>query len=87
MQAEILAERDRLNALPDVDYPAVMACKMRFYEAAYREWGGRDLASKAYQQFFAANEDWLPAYAALSALRDRFETPEFAHWQDFARGD
>ncbi len=76
----VAQHRERLNALPEVDYEAVMAVKSRFFKMAYD--AGRDafLSDPEYQPFFETHREWLVPYAAFSCLRDRFGTSDYHQW-------
>ncbi|TAE50324.1 MAG: 4-alpha-glucanotransferase [Bacteroidetes bacterium] len=84
MQAELEAERQALNALPEVDYPAVMALKSRYFKILYDQNQQKFLKEKAYQVFFEENKDWLLPYAVFSCLRDRFHTADFHTWPEYS---
>ena len=63
---QFLRRRQELNALPYSDYEAVDRVKREYLEALFREQGEKTLASQAFRDFFAANEDWLKPYADSS---------------------
>ncbi len=86
-QAEIDQELERLNALPEIDYEGVMAVKSRYFKLKYEETKTELLASAAFQAFFQENSHWLMPYAAFSALRDRYRTPDFSKWDQFSTFD
>ena len=77
-------ERVRLNALPQVDYEAVMKHKTDYLKLLYRQDGNRTLESAEFQQFYKQNEDWLMPYAAFCVLRDRYGTADFHQWPEYA---
>jgi 4-alpha-glucanotransferase len=82
-QKEINEEADRLNALPQVDYEAVMKLKSKFFKLSYDENKESFLKSKAFKDFLKSNESWLIEYAAFSYLRDLFGTPDFTQWGEY----
>ncbi len=84
LQKEIAKERKRLNSLPDVDYETVMKVKSRFFKVAYDQEKDKVLSSKQFKEFFKSNCSWLVPYAAFSALRDRYGTPDFTQWDGHA---
>lgn len=84
LRAELEAERRRLNDLPDVDYPAVIAAKERYARSIYSERGGADIASRPFADFAGANAAWLLPYCAWSVLRDRHGSADFRSWGDDA---
>ncbi len=76
------AERQRLNALPEVDYEAVMAAKLGFLKKLYPAQRAATLRAAAYRSFFAENQAWLVPYAAFCFLRDKHGTPDFSRWPE-----
>ena len=73
-------ERKRLNALPQLDYEAVMVRKRALIRELYRLQRERTLRSREYETFFEANKHWLIPYAAFCYLRDKHGTPNFNQW-------
>ncbi|MDA0990297.1 MAG: 4-alpha-glucanotransferase, partial [Verrucomicrobia bacterium] len=84
-EAFVNEHRARLNALPTVDYEAVMTVKSTFYKLAFDETRDHFLASKPFRQFFETQQDWLVPYAAFSCLRDRFGTADYTTWPQWRR--
>jgi 4-alpha-glucanotransferase len=78
--AQYEAERQRLNALPQIDYEAVNHAKRAYLRDMYEQEGQKLLATKAFRTFFADNQHWLQPYAAFSYLRDQYGTPDFSQW-------
>ncbi len=70
----LLAECSRrgaeLNALPEVDYEAVMALKEDFLRRMYDICGCDVMASADCRSFVEANAGWLVPYTVFRALRD-----------------
>ncbi len=77
----ILKKQEALNALPEVDYEAVMSAKWqaikKLYPALKKDW----LAEKDYQQFFVQNSEWLLPYAAFCYLRNRYKSADCSVWK------
>jgi 4-alpha-glucanotransferase len=73
-------ERRRLNALPQVDYEAVMRAKLAFLKEIFPLEQDRTLALHDYTEFFERNRHWLVPYAAFSYLRDQYGTPDASKW-------
>ena len=71
-----------LNALPELDYPAVFKAKMAYIRQAFEKRSAKDLASAAYKKFYKENKGWLDEYAAFCAKRDSLE-PEYYGWMQF----
>lgn len=81
------AKRQRLNALPLVDYEAMMRLKLDLLRKLFRSQRAATFNSAAYKIFFAENQHWLVPYAAFCQLRDQFGTADFAQWPKHSRFD
>lgn len=77
-------QRKELNTLTKVDYERVNKVKMEYIHDIFDHEGHTVLASKEYADFEKANSHWLMQYAAFCALRDRFGTPDFRQWGEYA---
>ncbi|MDE6268599.1 MAG: 4-alpha-glucanotransferase [Muribaculaceae bacterium] len=73
-----------LNALEQIDYERVTAAKTAFTREIFEQDGHATLASPDYRRFLADNARWLRPYAAFCVLRDRFSTPDFSLWGEYA---
>ncbi len=73
-----------LNALPEVDYERVNNGKIEYFREIFAQEGNKTLESDEYKAFVARNEHWLRPYAAFCTLRDRFATPDFTKWGEYA---
>lgn len=73
-----------LNALPEIDYERVNNGKIEYLRELFAQEGAKTLGSKEFKTFLKANEHWLLPYAAFCALRDKFGTPEFDKWGEYA---
>ena len=73
-----------LEALPKVDYERANAAKEELLRKVYATRGEKVMQSEDYREFVAANAAWLVPYAAFSALRDEFGTPDFSQWGAYA---
>ena len=71
-----------LNALDELDYPAVFQAKMAYIRAAFEARGQKDLAGAACKRFVRDNAAWLPEYAEFCARRDNLE-PEYYVWMQY----
>ena len=77
-------QRECLNASKTVDYPEVLSLKWECFKVAYRL-NHKETEKRAdYKDFINKNSDWLDTYAAFCLLRDRFNTPDFTQWGDYA---
>lgn len=84
---EVEEERKRLNALPDVDYEAVMNRKSALIKKLYELQRARTFQSREYKRFYEANEHWLVPYAAFCYLRDKNGTTDFNRWDSYRSCD
>ena len=73
-----------LEALPRIDYEKVNAVKTELLRKVYAARGEKVMQTPEYQEFVAANAEWLMPYAAFSVLRDEHLTPDFSAWGPFA---
>jgi 4-alpha-glucanotransferase len=77
---EFESERQRLNALEEIDYEAVMRLKLSILKRLYTARSKTTFRSKAYKDFFHENQHWLKPYALFCTLRDRFGTADYSKW-------
>src|SRR5664280_1439316 len=75
-------ERQRLNALEDLDYETGLKLKLQFLRQCYPSQREQTLASESFRDFFARNRHWLAPYAAFCYLRDKHGTADFSRWPD-----
>ncbi len=83
-QSRFEREAQRLNALPALDYEAVIRLKMEHLRLLYEEQCTELLQSEEYASFCRRNDYWLDDYALFSALRDKFRTADFKMWGEWA---
>ena len=76
--------RKELNALPEVDYERVNKAKAEYCREIFASDGAKTMASPEYKAFIEKNGHWLLPYAAFCVLRDRFGTPDFNKWGEYA---
>lgn len=74
------AERERLNALGQVDYERVNALKRDYLRRLYQQEGKKTMASPEFQTFQAKNQDWLEPYTVFCMLRDRYGSADPQSW-------
>ncbi|MEZ4825588.1 MAG: 4-alpha-glucanotransferase [Bacteroidia bacterium] len=77
-------KRQELNAMPEVDYEAVMSLKSKYFKQLYDQEKKKFLKDPGFNQFLDANREWLLPYAVFSMLRDRYHTPDFSRWPEFS---
>ncbi|MBR4591896.1 MAG: 4-alpha-glucanotransferase, partial [Elusimicrobiaceae bacterium] len=56
-------ERQKLSALSQVDYEAVLQLKLKRLQVAFEQEGEHVLETEEFRRFFHKNARWLPAYA------------------------
>lgn len=78
---------EELNALPEIDYERVNNTKNSYTRELFEQDGAATISSPEFQTFLARNREWLIPYAAFCVLRDRFGTPDFRQWEQFASYD
>ncbi len=74
-------ERQRLNALPQLDYEQVNRFKLDYLQQLYAQEGKRMMGSEAFKTFFREAQHWLVPYAQYSWLRERNGTADFSQWE------
>ena len=82
VRTEMEAERQRLNALPQIDYEKANAFKSEYLQRVFVQEGKRIMKSAEYKAFFQETQNWLVPYAQYSWLRDKYGTADFTQWQD-----
>lgn len=73
-----------LNALAEIDYERVNKGKLAFARDIFDETGDETLSSSEFKSFFKRNAYWLEPYAAFCVLRDKFGTPDYNMWGEYA---
>mmetsp|Transcript_16243 Transcript_16243/g.26791 ORF Transcript_16243/g.26791 Transcript_16243/m.26791 type:complete len:957 (-) Transcript_16243:249-3119(-) len=73
-------EAARLNALPDIDYEAMMKIKTQLLHDIYIEQKDQLFATDEFKQFYAENKGWLVPYALFCFFRDVTDSAEFDKW-------
>ena len=82
---QLETERQRLNALPGLDYAAVMKVKLQFLKDIFSTQQKETFQSKSYQDFFAENRHWLAPFAVFCFLRDKYGTADSRQWPSDTR--
>ncbi len=73
-----------LNALETVDYERVNNTKREYLRELFGQDGAKAVKSSDFKKFVSQNSSWLLPYAAFCTLRDRFSTPTFSKWGEYA---
>lgn len=76
--------RAALNALPQVDYEAVLKDKRAYLRQLFARAGKALLARGEFVDYFREQAHWLRPYAAFCRLRDQNGTADFSQWGEFA---
>ncbi len=82
-----LAEIDRLNALSYSDHCGVLNLKIIILKRIFEKEKNNFQQEKKWMAFFEAHNNWLTPFAAFCALRDKYTTPDFEKWQEYALYD
>ena len=72
--------RQELNALPQIDYERMFSAKMEYLQVLFKQEWKSVKATKAYQQFYQDNQEWLVPYAQFCVNRDKYGTAVFSEW-------
>ncbi|MBP5260084.1 MAG: 4-alpha-glucanotransferase [Paludibacteraceae bacterium] len=76
--------RDKLNASDVVLYEEVLKAKWDYFHKIFKRDGAKTMQTEGFRKFVGENESWLLPYAAFSYLRDKFKTPDFKQWGEWA---
>ncbi|MDR2118102.1 MAG: 4-alpha-glucanotransferase [Tannerellaceae bacterium] len=80
-KAAFFAEKqEELNRKEEIDYEAVVACKMEYCRIFFEQEGMQTIESVAFREFFSQNQDWLIPYAVYTYFRDTYQTTDFSKW-------
>ncbi len=74
------AKREELNALPKVDYEAVLKLKLDYLSRLFEQDYEQITANAAFKAFCNANSEWLRPYVSFCCLRDMHGTADFMQW-------
>eukprot|EP01119_Soliformovum_irregulare_P014865 TRINITY_DN4103_c0_g1_i1.p1 TRINITY_DN4103_c0_g1~~TRINITY_DN4103_c0_g1_i1.p1 ORF type:complete len:918 (-),score=196.07 TRINITY_DN4103_c0_g1_i1:89-2587(-) len=78
----IEAKRKILNGYPEIDYEAVVAFKTEITREIYKQESTKFVGSEDFKAWFSENELWLTPYALFCVMRDKYETSDFAKWEE-----
>lgn len=82
--AKILNSVSELNSLNHLDYESVSKLKLDIISRVFQKEKHSFKDDFGYFDFFDLNRHWLVPYAAFSYLRDRYNTPDYANWGEYA---
>ncbi|MGI9526749.1 MAG: 4-alpha-glucanotransferase [Weeksellaceae bacterium] len=72
------------NQTTGVEYPKVIAFKLKFLHAYFQKHQEKILKKKSFVEYYKENTDWLQDYAAFCVLRDQYKTVDFTQWENYA---
>lgn len=73
--------KEELNALPEVDYEAVLNFKYAAIKELYEKQKNKFKDDTKYFEFFDMNRHWLVPYAVFCYLRDKYKTSDYNQWK------
>lgn len=76
---DFIAQREAVNALPELDYPLIATKKKTLLRKAFDANGEKDMASPAFAKFCKQNSFWLDEYSEFCSKRDR-NKKEYYMW-------
>ena len=82
--AHYKAGAQELNSLDSVDYERANNEKLAYLHDIYDEHGAKTLKTAQFRTFVKNNAYWLKPYATFCVLRDKYNTPEFENWGEYA---
>ena len=82
--AKFEALRQKLNALPQIDYELMFTTKMDYLRAVFQQEWAAVQRRDSYKRFFEQNKEWLVPYAAFCYFRDLHGTATFSEWPEGA---
>ncbi len=84
LQKKYLAEKTVFNQKKFADYQVVYNGKMKYFKAIYKAEKDTLFSSHEFKLFFKNNKEWLVPYAVFCYLRDKYGTPHFSRWKQYA---
>ena len=84
LQKEYKARQEELNGKDLVSFLEVVNYKLQYAKELFLIQKDKFLEDKSFKKFFSDNEFWLVPYAVYCLLRDKFGTPDYRKWEDFA---
>ena len=87
IQIEYKSKQAELNAKELISFMEVINYKLQYAKELFLLNKEKFLKDIKFKVFFTENEYWLRPYAAYCVLRDKFRTPDYRQWQEFASYD
>jgi 4-alpha-glucanotransferase len=77
-------KQTELNNKELVEFLEVVNFKLSYAAEVFKTGKDKFLKNNDYLRFHAENSYWLQPYAAFCLLRDRFQTPDYRQWKEYA---
>jgi len=87
LQIEYKSKQTDLNSQDLIPFLDVMNYKLQYAKELYLINKDKFLSDKKFKLFFEENSYWLVPYAAYCFFRDKFGTPDYRQWEEFATYD
>jgi len=84
LQKEYSSKQEELNNRDLISFLEVVNYKLEYARELYLIQKDKFLVNKEFKTFFTDNEFWLVPYAVYCLLRDKFGTPDYRKWEEFA---
>ena len=84
LQKEYKTKQEELKGKDLVSFLEVVNYKLQYAKELFHIQKDKFLEDKSFKKFFTDNEFWLVPYAVYCLLRDKFRTPDYRKWGDFA---
>ncbi len=87
LQKAYKSKQAELNAMDLISFLDAVNYKLDYSKELYLLQKDNFLKNKDFNTFFSANEFWLVPYAVYCLLRDKYDTPDYRLWEEFALYD
>jgi 4-alpha-glucanotransferase len=84
LQLEYNTKQQDVNGKDLISFMEVINYKLEYVKELFLLQKDKFLKNKEFKTFMTNNEFWLVPYAAYCFLRDKFGTPDYRKWEDFA---
>ena len=87
LQKDYNTKQEEVNGKDLISFLEVINYKLNYAKELFLLQKDKFLKNKDFKSFMADNEFWLVPYAAYCLLRDKFNTPDYRKWEEFANYD
>jgi len=84
LQKDYKTKQEDLNGKELISFLEVINYKLEYAKELFLIQKDKFLQNKEFKAFFKDNEFWLVPYAVYCLLRDKFGTPDYRLWDEFA---